>query len=566
MGGRWRAVLAGAAALGALAGCTNAPPPPLVTTEVARTRISAEPDVGEAVVGVDSVLGGYNPHKLADQSTVTTALAQTVLPSVFRPGADGTPRLDRTLMVSAEVTSAEPYTVDYRLRPEAAWSDSAPIAAEDFVYLWEQLREAPGALDGAGYRLISNISAREAGRVVEVTFAQPYPGWRSLFSGLLPAHLLKDIPGGWANALRENYPVSGGPFAVRTLDRDRGEIVLERNDRYWEAPAALDRIVLRRADLTGTTGALRTGHSQLALTALSAQGLAAVTALEPDVTITQVPRPAVATVLLRPVGTAMADQRVRTAIGALLDRRALIAAGTGGGPASAAVADSQVLAPSAPGYRATLPASRFAAVDQAGADALLTEAGFTRVNGSWAFGQTPLNLVIAAPAGREPYLAMARELQRQLSAGGVQSQLLTPPGDQLFGELLAAPDPDEEPTTEVHLVVAPQPAGGDPATLPAVRFGCAPADADSGTPAVVNPGGYCDQATQPTLDAALTGSTPLTDALAALEPELWSRTVAIPLYQEVDTLVVRREMTGVSAGTPFAGPFAGAPGWRRAGG
>ncbi|WP_235926083.1 ABC transporter family substrate-binding protein [Actinokineospora pegani] len=560
-----RVALAGGAALLALAGCTNAPPPPLVTTEIARTAPTSEPDLGEVVIAVDSVAGGNNPHKLADQSTLTTALAQAALPSVFRPGPDGTPRLDRTLMVSAEVTDAEPYTVTYRLRPQASWSDSAPIAAEDFVYLWEQLRAAPGVVDGAGYRLISNISAREAGRVVEVTFEQAYPGWRSLFANLLPVHLLKDLPGGWANALRESYPVSGGPFNVRSLDRDRGEVVLERNDRYWDTPATLDRIILRRADLDGITGGLRTGNSQLALTRLTDRGATAMAALEPEVTIAQVPRPSVATVLLRPVGAAMADQRVRAALSALVDRQALISAGTGGGPSATQVANAQVQAPSAPGYQPTLPAGALAGVDAARAEALFAEAGFAKVDGVWAFGQTPLELVLAAPEGDEAYLAIAKELQRQLTAGGVRTRLVTPSGEELYGELLSGRPQSGAREPEVHLVVGPQPAGGDQATLPAVRFGCQPAD-DPDAPAVANASGLCDESVQEAARAALTGQRPLPDVLAGIEPELWAQAVAIPLFQEVDTLVQRREMIGVDAGPPFAGPFAGAAGWDRAGG
>ncbi|MGQ0842454.1 ABC transporter family substrate-binding protein [Actinokineospora sp.] len=551
-----------------LSACTNAPPPPLVTTEIARTEPTRPVNPGEAVVGVDSVQGGYNPHKLADQSTVTTALSQMLLPSVFRAAPDGTPQLDRTVMVSAEVTKAEPYTVTYRLRPEASWSDSAPIAAEDFVYLWEQLRGAPGVIDGPGYRLIDNISAREAGRVVEVTFDKPYPGWRSLFSGLLPAHLLKDIPGGWANVLRENFPVTGGPFSVKNLDRDRGEVVLERNDRYWATPAPLDRIILRRGDLTGITGALRAGHSQLALTTLDAQGVTAVTGLRPTATARTVPRSTVATVLLRPVSVAMADSRIRAAVAALVDRSALVTVGAEGGPAAALPADAHVLAPTAPGYAATVPAGTPKVPDPVLAASLLTQAGFTLVNGSWAFGATPLNLVIATPAEHPTYLAMARELQRQLSVGGVQSQLVTPDAGELFSELLA-PRPADAPVpldavNRIDIVLAPQPAGGDPATVLATRFGCAPSTAEAALPRPANPLGFCDPDVQQTIDAALTGAMSLPDALGLVEPVLWSRFVALPLYQEADELVVRREMTGVTPGPPLVGPFAGAAEWRRA--
>ncbi|RLK54602.1 ABC-type transport system substrate-binding protein [Actinokineospora cianjurensis] len=562
----WLARCRGAARLGAVlvvavavGGCTNAPPPPLVTTEVARTQTTKLPTPNEAVVGVDSVAGGYNPHKFSDQSTITTALAQVLLPSVFRPGPDGTPTLDRTLMASAEVTSAEPYTVTYHLRPEAAWSDSAPIAAEDFVYLWEQLREEPGVIDSAGYRLISNISASDAGRVVEVTFAKPYPGWRGLFANLLPAHLLKDIPGGWANVLRENFPVTAGPFSVKGIDRDRGEVVLERNDRYWSTPVPLDRVILRRGDADGIASALRSGHDQLALSAPDADGLTAMTNLGLTVTTTTVPRPTVATVLLRPVGAAMADQRIRSAVVALTDREALVKAGTGGGPGLPA--NAQVLAPSAPGYTST--AAPPTKPDLALAQSLLTQAGYTRVNEGWMLGATPLNLVIAAPAGRPDYIDMARELQRQLSAGGVQSRLITPEADLLFTDLLAPrPAAATAPAEQVDLVVAPQPAGGDPVTALATRFGCAPVTA--GTPvAAANPTGFCDQTVQDTIDKAITGGVGLSEALGLVEPTLWSRAVSLPLYQEADALVVRREMSGVAPGPPGAGPFATAPQWQR---
>ncbi|WP_436493825.1 ABC transporter family substrate-binding protein [Actinokineospora sp. HUAS TT18] len=549
-------VLAAALAAVSLTACTNAPPPPLVTTEVARTEVTRPVNPKEAVVGVDSVLGGYNPHKLADQSTITSALSAVMLPSVFRTAPDGTPQLDTALMVSAQVTQAEPYTVTYRLRPEAAWSDGAPIAAEDFVYLWEQLREAPGVVDGVGYRLISNISAREAGRVVEVTFAKPYPGWRSLFASLLPAHLVKDIPGGWASVLRESFPVTGGPFSIKSIDRDRGEVILERNDRYWDPPAALDRIVLRRGDHDAIAAALKAGHGQLALTSLDTSGIGAIGALESAVTRQTVARPAVATVLLRPISPAMADSRIRAAVAAVVDRSALVKVGTGGGAAATMQANAQVLAPSVPGYAATGPG---VGPDPAKAEALFTEAGFTRIAGVWTSPVAPLNLVIAAPAGHEPYVEMAKDLQRQLTAAGVSSRVVTPEAAELFTTLptaATAADP-------VDIVVAPLPAGGDPATGLATRFGCGPGPDESPTPIPANPIGFCDPAVQPTIDAAVTGAVPLADALAQLEPLLWSRALTLPLYQEADDLVVRTDMAGVTPGAPLASPFLGAAAWRR---
>ena len=58
----------------------------------------------------------------------------------------------------------------------------------------------------------------------------------------------------------------------------------------------------------------------------------------------------------------------------------------------------------------------------------------------------------------------------------------------------------------------------------------------------------------------------LNDYLGSLEPALWRAAVAMPLYQDADVLAVRGEVTGVTAGAGFAGPFAGAAFWNRTSG
>jgi ABC-type transport system substrate-binding protein len=555
-----RRVVALCVPLAVLAGCTNAPPPPLVTTPVASTTANRPVNKGEVVVGVDSMAGGFNPHKLADQSAVTTALANLLLPSVFRPAPDGTPQLDTTLMVSAEVTKAEPYTVTYQIRPEASWADNAPVAAEDFVFLWQQMRNANDAIDGAGYRLIGNISARDTGKTVEVTFTKPYPGWRSLWSGMVPAHLLKDAPGGWAAALHDSFPTTGGPFSIKTLDRDRGEIVLERNDRYWEQPPTPDRIVLRRADLSGTIDALTAGHDQLSLTPLTAVGAKRFRELTQPLTVSTVPRSTVVTLLLRPTGPDLSAQAVRLGIVALLNREPLITIGTGNGPAAALQADAQVLAPSMPGYTSSIPSTLSPTKpDYDQASRLLSDAGYVKSGGFWSRSGRALSLVIAAPTERPSYLSIANEIGRQLTAEGIQTKVLSLPANDLITQL----GTQQNGTDQINLVVAPQPAGGDPATVMATNFGCVSKSDSTGATAPLSSTGSCDPAIQPTVEAALTGAVSLTDALSIVEPAVWRQALSIPLYQEAETLAVRPEMTGVSVGPPLAGPFAGAPNWRR---
>jgi ABC-type transport system substrate-binding protein len=555
-----RKALLAIGALLVLAGCT--PAPHKVGTTLASPS-DTPVDTGEVVVGVDSVAGGYNPHNFADQSAITTALSEMVLPSAFRPGPDGTPQLDRTLMASAAVTKAKPYTVTYQIRGDASWSDAAPVAAEDFVYLREQLTSQPGVVDGAGYRLISDIRARDSGKTVEVVFSKPYPGWRELFSNLLPAHLLKDAPGGWSGALQNNFPATAGPYTVKTLDDDRGEVVLERNDRYWDEPARLDKIVLRRAEQDTLIDALDQGHDQLALVGTDSVGAKTIGELAPAVASSTVARSSVTSVYLRPVRQ-LTDLPVRQALIAMLDRTQLITVGTGNGPSARYRADAQVLAPTEPGYAATIPGDSpyGPAPNPAAAETLLTGAGYARSSAGWARDGRPLALTIGVDEDQPAEVRIAEDIKRQLAAGGVAAEVAELSGAQLYQRLYATSSGSGS-SDAVDIAVTSRAAGGDPATMLASDFGCV-----TGSTGLVaaNPIGYCDAGVQPTIDATLTGSLSVSEALASVEPALWRAAVALPLFQEADVLAVRSEVTGVTDGAGFAGPFAGAAFWNRTSG
>ena len=551
--------------------CTNSPPPPLVTTPPARTTPSRPVDYTQVVVGVDSVAGGYNPHLLANQTLVARTLGELVLPSVFHAGPDGTPQLDQGLMVSAEVTKAEPYTVTYTIRKEAAWSDGPPIAAEDFAYLWQNMRSQPGVADPAGYRLITSVSGRADGRIVDVTFSRPYPGWRSLFNDLLPSHVFKDAPGGWARALTEAFPVAGGPFSIRSVDPERREIVLERNDRYWGTSTKLQQVILRGSAQADMVSAMRTGDDQLAVLGPTKATYDGLVGLGKAIELSVAPTPVVVDLLLRQNSPRLSDPRLRAAVAAAIDRDALITIGSAGGPDSQLRADSPVLAPSRPGFTPSIPAQGSPAKPEPDAvKRLLTAAGYAEVNGAWLRDDRPLSLVIGAPGDRTPYAAVAKAVQQQLTAVGIGSRIIDTGGDQLFDQVLTttttptstdATRPAESDST-VDVAVVPQSVGGDPATVLASTFGCPVALADGTVPAA-NPAGFCDRDLQPVIDAALTGAMPLSEALATVEPALWRQQVVIPLFQLADVLATRPEIVGVTVGPPLVGPFAGAAGWTR---
>jgi ABC-type transport system substrate-binding protein len=560
-----------------LAGCAPQPLPLVAPRQPTASSANASLPAREVVFGVDRLVGGFNPHTLADLMPVSEAVSSLLLPSAFRQTPTGQWVLDHTLLDSAGITNAQPFTVTYRIRRDAQWSDVKPIAAEDFGYLAEQMRTQPGVVDSAGYQLIDRVVSRDGGKTAEVVFHRPYAGWRTLFHHLLPAHLLKDAPGGWNKALDVGLPVSGGPFTMTLVDRSRGEMVLERNDRYWDVPAQVERIRFRQASEAALAEALRTGGAQGALFSRpNAITESLLRAADLRVTPTVVPQPALVSVLLRPGSRVLSDQRVRTAVASALDRPALIATGVASGPSAALRADSQVLAPSVPGYRSTVPATGVpVAPDPDTVRALLTDTGYTRGPAGWQRGGRPLRLVVAAPADREPYGTLAARVVDQLRTAGIEAELREVDPDELFGAMLG-PSADEVPlrpgTAEVpipgigesgvDIVVLPQPTAGHPATQVASWYGCPLVVPARMAPAPPNPGELCDLTLQPMIERALTQDDPAGSVPVIVETVLWQRAVTIPLYQPTSLLVTTSQLRGTTPGTPLEGPFDRAQRWQ----
>jgi ABC-type transport system substrate-binding protein len=549
---------------------------------------AASPAGHEVVFGIDRLIGGFNPHTLADLTPISEAVAGLLLPSAFHQTPAGQWVLDHTLLDSAEVTRTEPFTVTYRIRRNAQWSDTTPIAAEDFSYLAEQMRSQPGVVDSAGYQLIDQVVSRDGGETVEVVFNRPYAGWRTLFHDLLPAHLLKDAPGGWSKALDAGVPVSGGPFAMTLVDRSRGEMVLERNDRYWATPAQVDRIRFRQGSQAALVDALHTGGAQAALFSRpDAITESLLRTADVGLTAAVVPQPALVSVLLRPASPVLSDQRVRTAVAAALDRPALIATGVASGPSAALRADSEVLAPSTPAYHATAPATGIPMrPDPATTRRLLTDAGYTRGEAGWERAGQPLRLVVAAPANREPYGTIAARVVDQLRTAGIGAELREVDPDELFTTLLGpSAGPARGGTTEVTapvgassarsnsaattngimpdvaILVAPQPTAGHPASELESWYGCPLVVPAKLAPAPPNPANLCDLTLQPVIERALTQDDPAGPVPATVEAALWDLAVTIPLYQPASLLITTSQLLNVAPGTPLEGPLDGAARW-----
>ena len=584
-----------------LAGCAVSPPPAPQSTETTRSTAAPPLRKTQIIMGIDSIGAGFNPHLLSDLSPVNAAIGALVLPSAFRPVSDpATPtgsrwEMDPTLLVSADVTNENPFTVTYKIRPEAQWTDNAPIAADDFWYLWRQMVSQPGVVDPAGYDLITGVQSIDGGKQAVVTFSRSYPAWRELFHNILPAHIVKDVPGGFPAGLASALPVTGGQFRVENIDPQRDEILLARNDRYWGPPAKPDLILFRRAGAPAALAdSVRNGDTQVAQVHGGSAAFAQLSAI-PDVRTARIMTPRVMQLTLRASEPKLADTAVRKAILGMLDVDLLAAVGAGSDN-TVSLDQAQIRSPSDPGYVPTAPP----ALTRTEALGLLEASGYQIENDTSASVTPPppapsapprptngppeitrgriskdgkqLSLVIGVAANDPTSVAVANTAADQLRNVGIAATVLALDPVALYRDALV--------NNRVDALVGWREAGGNLATLLASRYSCPaleatavstattplnpPASSDPSvtaraTPATTptaptsnapsraqEPGalvqapsnltGICDHSIQSNIDAALAGTANINDVINEIEPRLWNMSTVLPILQ--DTTIV----------------------------
>jgi ABC-type transport system substrate-binding protein len=590
-----------------LVGCTVSPPPAPQSTETSRSTAPPPLRKTQIIMGIDSIGAGFNPHLLSDLSAVNAAIGSLVLPSAFRPVPDpATPtgsrwEMDPTLLLSADVTGENPFTVTYKIRPEAQWTDNAPIAADDFWYLWRQMVGQPGVVDPAGYDLITGVQSIDGGKQAVVTFARPYPAWRELFSNILPAHIVKDVPGGFPAGLASALPVTGGQFRVENIDPQRDEILLARNDRYWGPPSKPDLILFRRAGAPAALAdSVRNGDTQVAQVHGGSAAFAQLSAI-PDVRTARIMTPRVMQLSLRANQPKLADAAVRKAILGMLDVDLLAAVGAGSDN-TVTLDQAQIRSPSDPGYVPTAPPS----LTKAEALGLLEASGYQIENDTSASVTPPppapsapprptngppevtrgriskdgkqLSLVIGVAANDPTSVAVANTAADQLRNVGIAATVLALDPVALYRDALV--------NNRVDALMGWREAGGNLATLLASRYSCPALEATAvstaaaptassdpsvtsrATPATTSttpttapsqaqePGalvqapsnltGICDHSIQSNIDAALTGTANISDVINAVEPRLWNMSTVLPILQDTTIVAAGPSVLNVS--------------------
>jgi peptide/nickel transport system substrate-binding protein len=158
----------------------------------------------------------------AEPSTTTGSVTTTISPTT-------TTTVATTTTVSLG-QCRDTFCVRYHIRPEAAWADGTPVTAADFVFTYETIADPSYDIASReGYDLITGYEVVDDTTVL-FAFDQIYAPWQTLFSTVLPAHILEGQP--FDTAWDDAITMSSGPFTfVEWVPEER--IVLARNPDYW---------------------------------------------------------------------------------------------------------------------------------------------------------------------------------------------------------------------------------------------------------------------------------------------------------------------------------------------
>ena len=334
--------------------------------------------------------------------------------------------------------------VTYQIHPGARWGDGAPVTSADVVFTWEVGRHPKtGVSDFEAFRRILSIEVIDDKTFTlhldRITFDFAATGLE-----ILPAHIERPIfeadPATYRNRTAfdtdpANPGLAFGPYKVVELVSG-SHIVLARNDTWWGAKPAFDKITVRVIENTAAleanllSGAIDMIAGELGVTIDQALAFEKRHGARYD--ITYKPGLIYEHLDLNLDNPILADKRVRKALILALDREALSQRLFAG---RQPVADSSVSPldwvhdPETPTY----------GFDPEAAEALLDDAGWTRTENGIrhnAAGER-LTLELMTTAGNRSRELVEQVLQSMWREVGIETRIRNEPARVFFGETVA---------------------------------------------------------------------------------------------------------------------------------
>ena len=196
---------------------------------------------------VEGVLGSaslINPI-LTSGGAQTNSLSEDAVALVFEglTALDEKGRVSPALATGWEATGGDT-VFEFQLRRGVSWHDDAPFTAADVVFRIQAIQDPQFQGDPALHALWRSVTVERVDDfTVRFTLTEPFPSFLYYTTiGLLPAHLLSDVPAADlpSTAFSTGQPVGTGVFMLDSVSPER--VVLAANPAYWGSKSFLERV------------------------------------------------------------------------------------------------------------------------------------------------------------------------------------------------------------------------------------------------------------------------------------------------------------------------------------
>jgi len=201
---------------------------------------------GTVILGADQEPKILNPHLTDGNLYWLSVIVGQIFEGAWEVDNKGV--YVKELIDDAVVTN-NPFTVTYKIKPTARWSDGRAVTSEDFQFTWQTfVNKAWDITSRAGYEEVASVTRVNA-KTAKVVFKKPYAAWKDMFGALIPRHKVagKSFNETWANSI----DISSGPFLFDRWQKG-SQLVLKRNPIYTNTKSKVDQIVFRFIPDTNT--------------------------------------------------------------------------------------------------------------------------------------------------------------------------------------------------------------------------------------------------------------------------------------------------------------------------
>lgn len=511
-------------------------------------------DGGRVVLGHEHEPISLNPLLVEGNLRSTTMAARPVLLGAYRvtPDFRYVPELLDGEAEPAGGTGDEPFTVTWRIREAARWSDGTPITADDLAFTHRTMLNEDWDIEALQRSGFDEVTATEVldDKTWRATFAAPFAAYRSMFETILPAHVLdgEDLNDVWTDAITDpatGDAIGSGPFLFGDWERGR-ELTLVRNDAFWGQPASLDAITFRYADTPTLLAQLGAGALDLYLPQQPLPSTHDRLRATPNVAVQATPGPVWEHLAFNLENALLAKPYVRTAIARGIDREQIVDTLLGDTPLGSSVLQDPLYLRNQAEYA---PVFRDYAYDPEAAVRGLEDNGCTRKDSESPFLCDGVELSFrylstAGDGGREELFRMVRASLAEV--GIAVTDAFRPPAEALRQRL---------PAGDFDIANFAWVGGAEPHGT-GVIYTCG---------GVLNHTGYCNDEVSTTIAEGL--RTLDADDRAATYNRA-ARLIAqdlpvLPLFQYPETLAIGPKVGGVRLNPTQWGPTWNAAQWYR---